>query len=157
MAECIDLRERFGSDYRITFDPAYSDWHVPRDKLDPWMMQIPAQFGTIYPHGGDLLAVEVDYHPQAVKKLAVLPGVRLHQNGEHEKTFLFPVALFEQVAAIVKPKQRRRLSEERKAEITARLARFRYQAAGKREKSTLKPVPAPSDGPQPVQTAPEGF
>jgi len=31
----INLRERFGDRYRITFDPAYSARHAPREKLDP--------------------------------------------------------------------------------------------------------------------------
>jgi hypothetical protein len=38
-ATCINLLERFGTDYRVTFDPAYDSRHVPRRCLDPWLMQ----------------------------------------------------------------------------------------------------------------------
>ena len=62
------------------------------------------------PHGGDLLAVEVDYQPGLARKLRAIPGVKLHQDGDHEKTFLFPVSLFKQLARIVKPRKRRILT-----------------------------------------------
>ncbi len=59
MGECVNLRERFGAEYRITWDEAREGWDE-----SPWLMQIPCRGGiTIYPHGGNLLAVEVDYHP----------------------------------------------------------------------------------------------
>jgi len=58
--DCINLQEQLGHRYRITFDPAYNPKHVPRDKLDPWTMQILCQRGVIYPHGGDLLVAEVE-------------------------------------------------------------------------------------------------
>ena len=64
---CVNLRERYGKQYRIAFDPAYDPKGVPRDKLNLWMMTVPCRFGVIYPHGGDRLAVEVNYHPQAAK------------------------------------------------------------------------------------------
>ena len=48
---CIDLRERFGQKYRIGFDEAVET------KNDPWMMTIHCRWGTIYPHGAELLAL----------------------------------------------------------------------------------------------------
>jgi hypothetical protein len=44
-------------------------------------------------------------HPAAASKVAAIYGVRVHQDGGwcDEKTFVFSVDLFEQVAAIVKP------------------------------------------------------
>jgi hypothetical protein len=75
MAECIDLRERFGAEYRITWDEAREG----RDE-SPWLMQIPCRGGiTIYPFGGTLLAVEVDYHPQLACTLRKM-GLGLHQD-----------------------------------------------------------------------------
>jgi hypothetical protein len=124
--DCVNLRETFGERFRIAFDPAYDHRGVPRAKLDPWMMTIPCQGGiTIYPHGGELLAVEVDYHPGIAKKLAAVEGVRLHQNGDGEKTFTFPVGLFDGIAGIVKPKRRRRLTDAQRAICRERLAKVR--------------------------------
>jgi len=41
------------------------------------------------------------------RKVAALPGVRVHQDGgwRGEMTFVFPLGLFEQVAGIVKAKR----------------------------------------------------
>jgi hypothetical protein len=36
-----DLRDRFGSRYKITYDSAYDPKGRPRENLDPWYMQIP--------------------------------------------------------------------------------------------------------------------
>jgi hypothetical protein len=107
-AQPVNLAERFGKRYRITYDPAYhpKGKHAP----DAWYMQIPCQYGTIYPIGGDNLAVEVDYHDVIAGKLKRL-GLRLTQDGDNEKTFVFPVVRFAEVAAIVRPKRRIVLTE----------------------------------------------
>jgi hypothetical protein len=120
---CINLMTRFGGRYKITYDLAYSSRHVPKDKLDPAMMQIPCKFGTIYWHGRNTLAVEVDYHPGIAHAVAALQGVTLHQDGDHEKTFLFPVELFNQIAEIVHPRRRRRGNPA----AAARLTRYKFK------------------------------
>ena len=74
--DCINLQEQFGQQYRITFDPAYNPKHVPRDKLDAWMMLIPCRRGVIYPHGGDLLIVEVDGRRVTANRLATWTAPR---------------------------------------------------------------------------------
>jgi hypothetical protein len=74
---------------------------------------------TIYPAGGDRLAVDVDYHPGIAKKLAAIPGVTLAQDGDGEKTFVFFLGVAEEVFALVKPRKRRVLSEEHKAKLAA--------------------------------------
>jgi len=47
--DCINLSERFGDRFRVTFDPAYAPEHRPKDKLDPWMMLLEFRGGNIYP------------------------------------------------------------------------------------------------------------
>ena len=119
-ATCVNLVARFGRDYKVTHDPAA---RTRRQKRDPWMMQLPCRGRgvVVYPFGGCRLAVEVDGRPSLVKKLAAIPGVDLWQDGDGEKTFLFPVGRFTEVAAVVKPHRRRRLSAEQRAELAARL------------------------------------
>jgi hypothetical protein len=81
MPECVNLRQRFGRQYRVTFDPAYDPRNVPRDHLDPWMMQIPCRGGVaFYPHGSDLLAIEVDHRPKAARRLRGM-GLRCTHTG----------------------------------------------------------------------------
>ena len=115
--------DRFGKDYQITFDPACARRRVPRRCLGPWLMQLPCggRGVTIYPFGGDRLAVEVDGRPGLAKKLTGTPDVEPWQDGDREKTFLFPVGRFSEVAAVVKPHRRRRLSPEWRAELARRL------------------------------------
>ena len=119
---CIDLVARFGGEYRISRDPA------AEGRTDPWMAQIPCQRGIIYPHGGDMLAVEVDGRPITAGKLAAL-GLTLHQDGDREKTFLFPVEGFPEVAAIVLPRKRRRQTPEQRQAAIERLAGFQFRPA----------------------------
>ena len=119
-ASCVNLAARFGRDYKITHDPAA---RKRREKRDPWLMQLPCRGKgvCIYPHGRDRLAVELDGRPGLAKKLAGIPGVELWQDGDGETTFVFPVDRFTEVAAVVKPHRRRRLSAEQRAELAARL------------------------------------
>jgi hypothetical protein len=122
---CIDLRERFGQQYRIGFDEAASK------KIDPWMQTILCRFGTIYPHGNENLAVEVDGHNRIAKQVGTIPGVVLHQDGDDEKTFIFPLSLFDQVAAIVEPKRVRRLTDEQKAKLLDAGQVYRFKDGAK--------------------------
>src|SRR5262249_34671141 len=117
LATCINLTELFGDRYRLGHDPAAQ---TRGERADPWAMTLPWQCGTIYPHGGDLLAVEANYRPGIAKQVAALDGVRCVQDGDQEKTFVFPLDLFDSVAAIVKPRKRRRchLSPEQRQRLS---------------------------------------
>jgi hypothetical protein len=128
MTTCVDLRELSAGRYKVTYDPAYDPRKVPRDKRDPWMMQIPCRGGiTIYPHGGSTLAVEVNGHKNITAALRKL-GLCVHQDGDAEKTFLFDAADVDRVAAIVRPHRRRRWSDEERRAAGERLAPHRFGA-----------------------------
>lgn len=45
---CVNLLERFGERYRITFDGAADAHGRQRDKIDPYLQQIPCRYGTIW-------------------------------------------------------------------------------------------------------------
>lgn len=125
---CVNLKERFGKRFKITFDECYDPRNRPKDSLDPWMMQIPCLRGIIYPHGGTTLAVEVDYRTPTAKRLAELDCCRLYQDGDQEKTFHFDVADFATVAKIVKPRRRRRMTDAQKQAARERLAAYQFQS-----------------------------
>jgi hypothetical protein len=132
--ECINLQEQFGTRYRITFDPAYSPKHVPRDKLNPCMMQMPCQRGVVYPHGGGLLAVEVEGRRVTANRLRQLDCTTTFQEGDSFLAVTFHAADFDKVAAIVKPKRRRQVSDAERL----RLASIGFQQTAQ---------PAPVSGP----------
>jgi hypothetical protein len=148
MPTCPNLRELFGDRFRIGHDPVAETY---AERNDPWMMTIPCRGGAvIYPRGAHILALEVDYRPHLAKRLAAIPGVVLHQDGDREKTFLFPVALFDRVAKLVHPLRRRRLSPQQREANSARLARFRFPSARQSGISTLEPHNWPVGDPQAV-------
>lgn len=131
--DCVNLREMFGKRWRISWDPAYEPRYVAKEDHDPWMMQIPCKWGiTIYPHGGESLAVEVDGHNRIAKKLGAIPGVVLHQDGDDEKTFLFPITVFDPVAAIVDPKRVKQMTDEQKAKLIEAGQVYQFKAGAKK-------------------------
>jgi hypothetical protein len=50
----------------------------------------------------------------------------MHHSGDREKTFLFPLERFPEVAAIVKPKRRRVLMEKQRCRLISLGQRHRY-------------------------------
>jgi hypothetical protein len=136
---CPDLRQLYGANYRITLDEA------AESPSDPWMYQLPCVYGIIYPHGPGTLALEIDYHVQVARKVLAIPGTRLWQDGgglprkdadgndvlvPGDKTIVFPVSAFPEVAALVKPRRRRHctsspehLAALREAGVAHRFAR----------------------------------
>lgn len=98
---CINLRERFGERFRIVFDEA----HTRGD--DPWLQVIPCQHGHIYPHGGELLGIATNSRGPVARSLARMKGVRVVQDGDDGINAVFPVTMFDRVAALVEPYRRR--------------------------------------------------
>src|SRR5437879_6352350 len=93
---CINLMERFGEKYRIQFDEA--DDRRLRAIIDPRMLEIPCRRGVIYPYGGNVLAVIVDGRPKLAGELRRMACCKVIQDGETEKTFLFSLEHFPEVA-----------------------------------------------------------
>jgi hypothetical protein len=114
-----NLRALFGHRLRVGHDPAAE---TAAERNNPWMMQMACrgQGVTIYPHGEGTLAVQCDNRRFLAKQLAEL-GLAIHQDGDTEKTFLFPVARFEEVAKIVKPLRRPALTPSQRADRAARM------------------------------------
>jgi hypothetical protein len=111
---CPNLKQLYGDKYRLAHDPVVRS---RKEKTDPWLMTLPCKFGTIYPHGAGRLAVEIDYHLGKARQIAQIEGVQLAQDGDNERTYVFPVEVFEQVAQVVRPYRRRRVSPVSQANL----------------------------------------
>ena len=144
-SDCVNLTERFGDRFKIGWDDAFDPKHRPKDKLDPWMMLLEFQGGNIYPQGGDMLAVEVEGRCRLRKKLDALACTILKQDGDQFRSWRFHVDDFEQVAEIVKPRKRRRISEEQRAASSVRLKRYQFVSASQGSKSDQESPPVPVD------------
>ncbi len=116
-ADCLNLGRRFV----VRFDPAYDPRHRPADCLDPWMMLMHSRFGTIYPHGRRVLAVDVEGRPSIRKRLDSLDCCRRYVVGERFATWLFRLRDFEQVAQVVRPARKRGWTEADRRKSAERL------------------------------------
>jgi hypothetical protein len=99
----------------------------------PWIGAAGTSKGELtssYPYGHGLLAVEPNSRPGLACKLRRL-GLTMHQSGDREKTFLFPLERFPEVAATVRPRRRRVLTEKQHCRLIALGQRHRYVSTPK--------------------------
>ncbi|MHB8969719.1 MAG: hypothetical protein ACYC3X_06115 [Pirellulaceae bacterium] len=112
---CLDLLDTFGDRYRVRREaPAGT-------RSDPWSQIIPCQHGHIYPHGGNLLGFASRRRGAVARRVACLPYAEVMQAGDDGLNIVFPLERFTEVAAIVHPKRRRRLSDAQRAAAIKRL------------------------------------
>ena len=121
---CLNLLETFGDRYQIRWEePANSRW------TDPWYQLIPCRLGHIYPHGGDLLGFASRRRGGVTRRVASLPYATVMQAGDGGANILFPADRFFEVAMMVHPRQRRRLTDAQRAAAIERLQRY-WPASG---------------------------
>jgi hypothetical protein len=125
--DCLHLVELFGDKYRTGFDPAYDPRHRPQKSRDPWMMTIPCSRGVILPFGGEYLIAEVEDRPRIANRLAQLSCVELLQDGDRFIAVKFHVRDFEQVAQLLRPRKKPRLTAERRAALAERMRKLRAE------------------------------
>ncbi len=108
----MNLKARYGDKYRI----AREKGSKPRD---PAGFTIPCRRGhPIYAHGRNLLGVATNGRG-IVKRLLAVPGLKVTQYGDDGINAVFPPESFAAVAAIVRPKRRRKLSAAHRAKLLA--------------------------------------
>jgi hypothetical protein len=130
MSNCIDLKSRFGRQYQIAYEESYeADRGRHARSPEPWLVVIPCQFGHIYPQGGELLAASTNHRGPVANRLASLPCSALVQDGDDGVNVVFHVDDFAAVARVMKPKRRRALSPEKRAQQVERLREYQFKRA----------------------------
>ena len=132
-AGCVDLQPWAKVNrYRFRLEESHraeNNQHIKGDGR--WFVEIPCRYGLIYPCGGDNLLA---YATRGVKcHIAALgPDIQHYQNDGDAKVFKFPVERLDEVAAILKPRRRRKLTPEqaRKNVIVLEQARKRLSEIG---------------------------
>jgi hypothetical protein len=114
-AGCVDLRVwAKAKRYKYRLEESYeaeTNAHIRGDGR--WFVEILCRHGLIYPCGGLHLLAYVKRG--LVSDIAQLGAddVRLYQKDDGPCVFRFPLERLEEVAAILKPRKRRRLDPER--------------------------------------------
>jgi hypothetical protein len=139
---CIDLEKRFGSVYRV----AYEDGKRHRTR-DPWRLILLCRHGHIYPHGGDRLGASTRCRGAIAGRLVALSCVRVAQDGTDGINLVFHVDDFPTVAAILKPRRRRKLTARQVAERTERLRKYRFPAARQSDAASQSDFDGPGRDP----------
>ena len=130
---CIDLKARFGDVLRIEHEESYvADRGEHVRTADPWLMMIPCQHGHICPWGGDILAACTDRRGPVAKRLTESGHTEVWMDGDDGVNVKFHVDDFEEIAAIMKPRKRRRLSPEHRQKLVeaGKANRFQGQTHG---------------------------
>ena len=125
--ECISLKERFGHKYKVEYEESYYAEYGPNARVeDLWLMIIPCRNGHICPWGGQKLAACTNRAGPIARRLKGLPYTTVTQDGDDGANVVFPVEKFDEVAAIVKPRTRKRLSSEAKRRLIEAGASYRF-------------------------------
>jgi len=124
--KCINLKTKFGSKHRITYeDPIF------KGNRDPWHLILLCQHGHIYPFGGNYLGASTDKSGPIARQLRDMECCTTVQVGSDGTNVSFHVDDFAQVAALMRPRRRRQgrpLTEAEKA-ASERLAIWRLKKA----------------------------
>jgi len=123
----INLRKKFGDKYKVSLDDSGTSF------TDLSCQIIKCKNGHIYAHSGNLLGFASDkpIRKNSVSgKVADLPFITVTQDGSDGANLLFDEIHLDTVAALVKPRMRRFLTEEQKSSRSANLAKFREANPG---------------------------
>ena len=121
----LNLKREFGDRYKIDVDPAF---HVPNQPPEDkeWLYLIPCGKGGedahIYTHGYRDSPHALGFFgtsSRIKKRLLDLPPVEMWVEGDSECLIVFPLASFAQVAAIVRPKKKRRMKAKQQEMFVA--------------------------------------
>lgn len=121
----IDLKDLAGDKYKISMDPSFEFTGVQEDRL--WYYRIAGKYGHVYVNSKTELGVYTDGR-QRIGMMKQIAGLRIHQVGDREASFVFPPELLDEVAVVLKARKRRpRMSAEQRAAAKERLAKFSFQ------------------------------
>ena len=129
-ATCVNLKDMFGDRYKIGVDESY-DAERPefRRQEEPWLTHVVCQHGHIGVWGDDQLVACTKNAGPVAKRLIALPFTEVAQDGTDGANVVFDLEHFEEVAEIMRPRKRRRLSEEHKAKLAASNTEYRFRPA----------------------------
>lgn len=124
--DCLDLQKLFGKRYRVTLEANGVTKSQTPEAEYPWLYEIVGRKGMVYPHGSNVLAA-VGFTPSSSRKLRGLTHA-LTVRGDQEVVITFEPKNIESVFKIIKPRKRRRLTDEQRAAAIERLKEHQFHA-----------------------------
>jgi hypothetical protein len=121
---CINLEERFGRRYRVSFEADGATRYQWPETERPWLMEIRGRHGMVYPKGGEILQA-MTTHTRIAGKLRALPCV-VSVRGDAETVVTFHVDDAPAVFQLLKPYRRRHVSPAERERLAALGSRFRF-------------------------------
>jgi hypothetical protein len=121
---CPDLRTLAGDVYRVWNELEQRKAHVADDA---WDLILRGGGGFVAPLGPGKLVVATRSWATTKKVLAAVKGARVVADGSDGQNVVIPAGGLEAVAGLLYLRRRRRLSPERRAAETARLAPYRMK------------------------------
>jgi hypothetical protein len=153
---CVNLRERFGRRYKITYEKSYAAAYGPKATREaPWLQIIPGARGHVYPHTTTMLAATTNKSGPTARHLTALPFVQVWTDGSDGVTVVFPPDRLEEVAELLKLRRRRRITDQERDRLTELGRRHRFQprqAAVQSSSGALKSTIDPEDDPKAVRS-----
>jgi hypothetical protein len=118
--DCINLRERFGDRYRVRHEESHHHQYGDHARVDdPWLQIIACRHGHIYPQGGKMLAASTNKRGSVAGALVRLECTTILQDGGDGVNVAFHVDHFDEVAAILKPRRKRQVSDKERTRLAA--------------------------------------
>jgi hypothetical protein len=135
---CIDLHAQFGNQFKTQRDPAFAAGHSRDGNVDdPWGHVIPCMHGEFFPLGGDWLAASTYKRGKIANRLSALDCCTVVQDADDGLVVRFKVADFDAVAAVMRPRRRRVLSDAQRADLIEAGRPTRYASP------SARPTPTP--------------
>jgi hypothetical protein len=151
---CVNLKDRYGDVYKVVYEESYYVECGPNARVvDPWLMVVICKHGEIYPWSESELVASTARKGSIAGRLKSLPYTSLHRDGADGADVIFPVDRFDEVAEIMRPRRRRRLSASERLRLAKIGAKFRFPHGAQAAKTSRICVPRPQDDSEPM-TAP---
>ena len=123
----IDLKKLAGDKYRVTIEASYyADTGSAQNRnRDPYLWLIVGRHGEVFLWSPDRLAVSTYKRGGIARRLLDLPYTEVAQDGSDGVTVTFAAEHLDEVAQIVRLRRRPVLTDERRAELSARMKSIR--------------------------------
>jgi hypothetical protein len=133
----VNLRERYGDRFRISYDEAYASEHGPNARIDdPWLQIIPGRLGHVYPLGGSMLAVSTNTRGPTANRLAKLPFCKVMLDGDDGMTLAFDANHFLEIAKLIRARTTRKANDAQRKSLAEHGAAYRFTSSAAKPRDT---------------------